>query len=187
MNKNRFSTLLLSAWLSLGGGLFSIPSKALGEEPTATVMKIDSSTKEMLFALHYAIIPEILFSENGPRFFNDLYTGNTKPFRDIVEEPLGKEYATGITFTPVHKNGYDLVLISFPEPRFEALSIQAALVKMGGKYRFITLENFSDTAKSSSKTVMGELTADNGHMNLGSKNYDDLNSFQNDLDKLLSL
>ncbi|AAM73079.1 MAG TPA: hypothetical protein DEB17_09420 [Chlorobaculum sp.] len=79
------------------------------------------------------------------------------------------------------------MLISFPEPRFEALSIQAALVKMGGKYRFITLENFSDTATSSSKTVMGKLTADNGHMNLGSKNYDDLNSFQNDPDKLLSL
>ena len=187
MNRNRFSTLLLSASLFLSGGLFSIPSTTLGEESTANVMKIDNSTRDTLFALHYAIIPEILFSENGPRFFNDLYTGNTAPFREIVEGPLGKEYASGMTFTPVHKNGYDLVLISFPQPRFEALSIHAAIVKKDGKYRYLTLENFSATATDGSKTIMDEVTSENAHNNLGAKNYDDRISFQNDLDKLLSL
>ncbi|NTU54061.1 MAG: hypothetical protein HGA97_10260 [Chlorobiaceae bacterium] len=187
MSSNRLTTILLSATLFLGSDLLSIPSTAISAEPTSTVMKIDSSTNEMLYALHYAIIPGILFSETGSRFFNDLFTGNTAPFREIVEGPLGKEYASGMTFTSVHKNSYDLVLISFPQPRFEALSLHAALVKKDGKYRYITLEDFSDIAKNGSKTILAELTADNSHKNLGAKNYDTKESFLNELDKFLNL
>jgi len=178
---------MLSASLLISGGAFSIPSSALGEEPTASVIKLDSSTNDTLYALHFAIIPEILFSETGPRFFNDLFTGNTAPFREIVEGPLGKEYASGMTFAPIHKNGYDLVLISFPQPRLQALCIHAALVKKDGKYRYITLEEFNDPAKNGANTVLAELTSDNSHKNLGAKNYDSKESFLNDVDKLLSL
>ncbi|NTV66962.1 MAG: hypothetical protein HGB06_04635 [Chlorobaculum sp.] len=187
MNRNRFSALMLSATLALGGSLLSIPATALGEEPTASVIKLDSSTNETLYALHFAIIPEILFSETGPRFFNDLFTGNTAPFREIVEGPLGKEYASGMTFAPVHKNGYDLVLISFPQPRLQALCIHAALVKKDGKYRYITLEEFNAPATNGANTVLAELTSDNAHKNLGAKNYDSKESFLIDVDKLLSL
>lgn len=187
MSRNRRNTFMISATLLLGSGLCSIPSAAFCDEPTASVLKIDSSTNETLYALHFAIIPGILFSENGTRFFNDLFTGNTEPFRKIVEEPLGKEYASGMTFTPVHKNSYDLVVISFPQPRLQALSLHAALVKKDGKYRYITLEDFNEASKSSSQTILAELTADNAHKNLGARTYDSKESFLNDLDKFLKL
>jgi hypothetical protein len=186
MSNTRLNTIILSASLFLGGGLLSMPTAAMGEEPSVSAIRIDSNTNQTIYTLQYAIIPGILFSENGPRFFNDLYTGNTKPFLDIVEGPLGKSYASGIKFTPIQKNGYDLVLLSFPEPRFQLLCVHAALIKQNGKYRYITLEEPEASGKNGTKAFMGEWTVDSQHKNYGPKKYDDTESFLNDVDKMLN-
>jgi hypothetical protein len=186
MSRNRFNTIMLSASLFLGGGLLSMPSTATGEEPSVSAIRIDSTTSQTIYTLHYAIIPGILFSATGSRFFNDLFTGNTAPFLEIVEGPLGKEYASGIKISPIHKSTCDLVLISFPQPQFQALCIQAALVKKDGKYRYITLEEPDKSDINGTKTVVGEWTSDNNHNIYGQRNYDDQESFLNEIDKLLN-
>jgi hypothetical protein len=172
------NTILLSIMLLPGCGAASIPSTARAAEPAAAPAKQE---KDTIYALHHMIIPGILFSDTGSRFFNDLYTGNSAEFRRIVEEPLGKAYSAGLKIKAEHHPDFDLVLISFPEPVTEPLCRHAALVRKGDTYRYITLEEGNDIARNGCKTFLCEWAADNTRKSYGPRKYDTLNEFKAEL------
>jgi len=172
------NTILLPLMLLLGCGAASIPSTVRAAEPVTAPANQETET---IYALHHMIIPGILFSETGSRFFNDLFTGNTTEFLRIVEGPLGKAYSTGLKITTDHRPDFDLVLISFPEPITEPLCRHAALVRKGDTYRYITLEEGNDIAKNGYKTFLCEWAADNTRKNYGPRKYNALNEFKAEL------
>lgn len=176
-HKGSFISLLL-VFISL----LSV-SPASGENTAAPRQEQASQTdrKELIYTLHHAVIPGILFSEKGTMFFDDLTSGNTAPFLQIVEEPLGKEYAVGMKIIPEHYSDFDIVLISFPMPVDEVHNFHAALVKKNGTFRYITLEKGNDAGNLGTKTFMCEWSADHKHKNYGARNYDDLISFRKEL------
>jgi len=164
--------------LLLGSGTASIPSTAgAAEQPAATAKQETETT----YALHHMIIPGILFSETGSRFFNDLFTGNTAEFLRIVEGPLGKAYSDGLKIKAEHRPDFDLVLISFPEPVTEPLCRHAALVRKGDTFRYITLEKGNDIAGKGYRTFLCEWSADNTRKDYGPRKYDSLNDFKAEL------
>jgi hypothetical protein len=174
---------MLSVILFLGFGLCSAPlSAARAEEAGKTAV---TQEKDTIYALHHMIIPGILFSENGSRFFNDLFTGNTTPFLGIVEGPLGKAYASGIKIVPEHFKELDIVMISFPAPVTEPLCNHAALVRTGSTFRYITLEAGNDIAKDGTKTFLCEWTAEHAHKNYGPRKYDTSKEFKAELPTIL--
>jgi len=172
------NTVLLPLMLLLGCGTASIPSVARAAEQATAPAKQETET---IYALHHLIIPGILFSETGSRFFNDLYTGNSAEFLRIVEEPLGKAYSAGLKIKAEHRPDFDLVLISFPEPVTEPLSRHAALIKTEDTFRYITLEEGNDIAKNGYKTFLCEWAADNTRKNYGPRKYDTLSDFRTEL------
>jgi hypothetical protein len=147
-------------------------------EPEATAAKQDAET---LYALHHLVIPGILFSDNGARFFNDLFTGKTGPFLGIVEDPLGKTYASGLKIVPQHYQDFDLVMITFPGPITDPLCFHSALIKKGDTFRYFTLEKGTDISNIGTETFFCEWKQDRTHKNYGSKKYETSNEFRTDL------
>ena len=172
------NAVMLSVMLFAGGGNILTPSTARAAGTVATAVKTDTET---IYALHHMIIPGILFSENGSRFFNDLFTGNNAPFLGIVADPLGKSYADGIKIVPEHFPEFDIVFISFPGPIAEPLCVHSALVKKGDTFRYITLEQGNDVAKNGSKTFFCEWSAEHTHKNYGPRTYDSMSEFRTEL------
>ncbi|NTV98356.1 MAG: hypothetical protein HGA70_04260 [Chlorobiaceae bacterium] len=137
--------------------------------------------KDLIYTFHHAVIPGILFSDKADMLFNDLTSGNTGPFLQIAEGPLGKTYASGIKIIPEHYAEFDIVLISFPSPVEEPNNFHAALVRKNGTFRYITLEKGNDIGNLGTKSFMCEWTADHNHKNYGPRKYDDLASFTKEL------
>jgi hypothetical protein len=133
------------------------------------------------YALHHEIIPGILFSDKGSFLFNDLFSGKTEPFKEMVEGPLGKAYASELKFSAEHGKKLDIVLVSFPTPSAEPQNHHAALVRINGNFRYLTLEKGNDAGKTGMKTFFCEWSADHKHKNYGARNYDDLISFRKEL------
>ncbi|NTU97188.1 MAG: hypothetical protein HGA62_05140 [Chlorobiaceae bacterium] len=158
-------------------------SSASGENTAAPRQEQSGQTdrKELIYTLHHAVIPGILFSDKGAMFFGDLTSGNNAPFHQIVEGPLGKDYASGMKIIPEHYPDFDIVLISFPVPVEEPHNVHAALVKKNGTFRYITLEKGNDVGNLGTKTFMCEWSADHNHKNYGARKYDDLESFRKEL------
>jgi hypothetical protein len=185
MHRSRIilNTVMLSLMLFLGVGFCSAPfNAARAEEAGASAVKQE---KETIYALHHMIIPGILFSENGSRVFNDLFTGYTAPFIGIVEGPLGKTYSSGIKIVPEHFKEFDIVMISFPAPVTEPLCTHAALVKTGSTFRYITLETGNDIAGDGTRTFLCEWTAEHAHKNYGPRKYDTSKDFRAELSSFL--
>ncbi|NTU57414.1 MAG: hypothetical protein HGB00_00620 [Chlorobiaceae bacterium] len=172
------NTLLLSVMLLPGCGAASFPATARAAEQASAPATQESDT---IYALHHMIIPGILFSDKGPSLFNDLFSGNSTPFRDIVEGPLGKKYASDIKITPVHLQEFDIVLLSFPEPLIEKLCIHAALIRKGETYRYVTLEKGGDVSSNGTKGFFCEWTAEYVHQNYGQREYTDVSEFRSEL------
>jgi hypothetical protein len=172
---------MLSVMIFLCVGTVSIPSPAKAAEQAAA----PAQEKDTVYALHHLIIPGILFSENGSRFFNDLFTGNNAEFLGIVEGPLGKAYASGMKIAADHRPDFDLVLISFPDPITEPLCRHAALVRKGDTFRYITLEEGNEVDRTGTGTFFCEWTADHTHKNYGSRKYDTLGDFKAELIRFL--
>lgn len=158
------------------------PVSARAEQPAAATARQGT---DAIYALHHQVIPGILFSENGPRFFNDLFTGNTAPFLGVVESGLSAGYASSLKFATEHHPGFDLVLISFPDPFVEPLCRYAALVRTGNAFRYLALEEGSDIGGSSSKTFLCEWSKEHKHLNHGPRSYTDLGSFRTELPTFL--
>jgi hypothetical protein len=154
------------------------------EQPSATQGK-QPERNDLVYTLHHQIIPGILFSDKGTLFFNDLFTGKTGQFVKIVEEPLGKAYASGMKFKAEHRPDFDIVLISFPEPLAEPQNYHAALVRTNGAFRYITLEKGNDIGNTGMKTFLCEWSAEYNHKNYGPRKYTDLASFRNELPDFL--
>jgi hypothetical protein len=157
-------------------GVLSTPARTLLAETTPSVT-VRTQSSDDIYTLHHAVIPGILFSDKGTQLFNDLFTGNTKPFLDIIEPALGKNYVSGMKIVPEHHQDFDIVLISFPAPETEPLCYQAALVKKGEILRYITLEK----GNNGSKAFLCEWTADHTHHDYGARNAVDGKAFRNDL------
>ncbi|TLU81636.1 MAG: hypothetical protein FDX21_11210 [Chlorobium sp.] len=175
-NKKRYTRIFLLLFLLCGGLLFATPSLLIAATPVTEKDEISN-----IYTLHHAVLPGILFSNNGSLFFNDLFTGKTAPFLDIVEKPLGKSYASGIKIVPEHHPGFDLVLISFPEPIIEPLCVHAALVRKGSVFRYITLEKGNDIGKTGTKTFFCEWSPEHTHKNYGARMYDVVSEFDKDI------
>jgi hypothetical protein len=185
MSRIRLDIIALSATLLLGSAPLSTPAAAMEQEPTVRSIRIDRDTRQTLYTLHQIIIPGILFSIKGDMFFNDLFTGNTANFRNIAEGPLGKGYASGMKIAAEKIGGFEVVLISFPDPVFEPLNRHAALVKTGETFRYITLEESGSSIDENPKTNLCEWDAEHQHKSFGPRSYNDLDSFRRDLNKLL--
>ncbi|MCE1273801.1 MAG: hypothetical protein LWW75_04650 [Chlorobiales bacterium] len=171
--------MLLASSLSLA---FVSPSSAAEPETASATAKPDIGD---LYTLHHNIIPGILFSENGSRLFNDLFTGNTSQFLDMVESGVGKSYAATLKITHEHHTGFDIVIISFPEPFPEPLCRYAALVKSGNTFRYLTLEEGNDIGQTGAKTFLCEWSAAHKHLNYGPRNYTDSGAFRSELLSML--
>lgn len=169
------SIFLLASSLSLA---FVSPSSAA--EPAAATATTKPDTGD-LYALHHVVIPGILFSDNGSRFFNDLFTGNTSQFLGMVESGAGKSYAATLKITHEHHPEFDIVIISFPEPFVEPLCRHAALVKSGNTFRYLTLEEGNDIGNTGAKTFFCEWSPAHKHLNFGPRNYTDINAFRSEL------
>lgn len=149
-------------------------------QPAASQEKLPDRS-ELIYALHHEIIPGILFSDKGSLLFNDLSSGKTGPFTEMVEGPLGKAYASEMKFSADRGKNLDIVLISFPAPSAEPQNYHAALVRINGNFRYITLEKGNDTANTGMKTFFCEWNAEHKHLNYGPRKYDDLESFRKEL------
>ncbi len=172
----RFSFLLFLLTLSSMQESFG----AQTAQPTAAQEK-QPDRSELIYALHHEIIPGILFSDKGSLLFNDLFSGKTGPFIEMAEGPLGKAYASEMKFSAEHGKNLDIVLISFPTPSAEPQNYHAALVRMNGNFRYITLEKGNDTGNTGMKTFFCEWNAEHKHLNYGPRKYDDLASFRKEL------
>ena len=181
-NNNKRRVARLSS-LVLFFGVLSSPTLPLLAEtaPSVTVRTVRTVSSDDIYTLHHAVIPGILFSDKGTQLFNDLFTGKTKAFLDIIEPALGKNYVTDMKIVPEHHQDFDLVLISFPTPEREELCYQAALVKKGEVLRYITLEKGSANIMAS----FCEWTADHTHHDYGTRKAVDGKTFRNDLLTLL--
>ena len=175
---NRKSFMLFILFFFITPFFFTNPSALQAAKPQAI-----TSTKpdKELYNLHHGVIPALLFSDNGTLFFNDLFAGKTGSFLKIVEESVGKTYATGIKIVPAQYPDFDIVLISFPEPVYEPLNYHAALVRINGVFRYITLEKGNNISGSESQSFFCEWKADHTHMNYGPRNYDALTAFRAEL------
>ncbi|NTW52586.1 MAG: hypothetical protein HGB22_08360 [Chlorobiaceae bacterium] len=188
MIRNRLirNIVMLSVMFFTGYAASWEPSTARAAETAAAPATVTAPTEtETTYALQHMIIPGILFSENGSRFFNDLFTGNNAPFLEIVEGPLGKAYASGMKIVPEHFQEFDIVIISFPTPYPEPLCIHSALVKKGDTFRYITLESGNDTTKNGTKTFLCEWSAEHVHKNFGPRKYVTAAEFRAELISLL--
>jgi len=161
------------------------PAATASSAPPPKSQEKQPDQKELIYTLDHAVIPGILFSDKGDMFFNDLTSGNTGPFLQIVEGPLGKAYASGIRIIAEHQNDFDIVVFSFPPPVEEPNNYQAALVRKKGTYRYITLERGNDVGNTGAKAFLCEWTADHTHKNYGPRTYDDLASFRKELAEFL--
>lgn len=172
---------LLASSLSLA---FVSPSSAAEPVTASATAKPDIGD---IYTLHHNIIPGILFSENGSRLFNDLFTGNTSQFLGMVESGVGKSYAATLKITHEHQTGFDIVIISFPEPFSEPLCRHAALVKSGNTFRYLTLEEGNDIENTGAKTFLCEWSEAHKHLNYGPRNYNDSGAFRSELLSMLKL
>lgn len=188
MNYKRFfrNTLFFTSLLLLFITIFTLPGTYCSgaEQPAATQGK-PPDRNDLTYTLHHEIIPGILFSDKGTLFFNDLFTGKTGQFVNVVEEPLGKTYASGMKFKAEHRPDFDIVLISFPEPLAEPQNYHAALVRANGAFRYITLEKGNEIGNTGMKTFFCEWSAEHNHKNYGPRKYADLASFRNELPDFL--
>ncbi|TLU83478.1 MAG: hypothetical protein FDX30_10630 [Chlorobium sp.] len=164
---------------------FSTPFIVLAAQTQATQTQAPlpkaPDQKELIYALQHEIIPGILFSDKGTLFFNDLFSGNTGPFLQIIEEPLGYTYASGIKISPEHIDDTDLVLISFPVPADEPQVFHVFLVRKSGTFRYLALEKGNDVGNIGTKSFFCEWSADHNHKNYGSRKYEEATAFRKEL------
>ncbi len=188
MNRNA----LLRGIMLLFVGLLPLtaPPALLGaDSPAGTSAASKEATRptaatpstEDIYTFHHRVIPGVLFSDKGSLMFNDLFTGKTGPFIQMVQEPLGAAYSSGIRFATEHHTDYDIVLISFPAPFAEPNCFQAALVKTGNTFRYVTLEVGNDVAGVKTVAFLCEWSSEFKHLNYGARNYNDLKTFRTEL------
>ncbi|NTW83566.1 MAG: hypothetical protein HGB36_09410 [Chlorobiaceae bacterium] len=177
-----FSKTIRIALLLLLSTISTMPASfgAQTAQP-ASAQEKQPDRNELIYALHHEIIPGILFSDKGSLLFNDLFSGKTGPFIEMVEGPLGKAYASEMKFSAEHGKNLDIVLISFPIPSAEPQNHHAALVRINGSFRYITLEKGNDAGNTGMKAFFCEWNAEHKHLNYGPRKYDDLASFRKEL------
>jgi hypothetical protein len=162
----------------MGADSPAVRNAATKNAPRQTAAK---ASAEDIYTLQHKVMPGILFSDKGALMFNDLSTGNSGPFLQMVQEPLGAEYASGIKFAHERHPDFDIVLVSFPAPYTEPGCFHAALVKSGNTFRYVTLESGGDLKGVKSISYLCEWTPEFKHRNYGARNYDDLSSFRAEL------
>jgi hypothetical protein len=137
-----------------------------------------SSMHQKIYQFQHRLLPKWTHDSKGV-FFYDLMSGNTGRLIVAAERIVGEEFSKKIEIRkyPEAKG----VLLIFPAPNEppECFFIYIAKAKDG--FRFFTYEKSADIFGDDDKGVVGEWTADGTHLNIGSRKYDDADSFVSEL------
>jgi hypothetical protein len=108
-------------------------------------------------------------------FFDDLMRGNTGRLTEAATKNVGEEFSRKIQIRkyPEAKG----VLLVFQPPNEPPECFFIYIIKTKDGFKFYTYEKSADIFGEGDKGVVGEWSADGTHSNLGSRKYDDFDSF----------
>ena len=136
------------------------------------------SRHDKIYYFQHKVLPAILFASDSV-FFADLTNGNYKIInfaKDIVDE----DFAKAMDIQPA--SNIDAYTITFQEPAQVPECYYALIIKDGTGYSYYTLERGIDMFETGEiPRVLCEWTKDEIHRNYGPREYDDLESFVNDI------
>lgn len=160
--------LVLAGFVALLG----FAPAASAAEPAAG--QPEPSARDRRYYFEHRLLPKWTH-QSGGAFFRDLAANKAGQMLEAAAEIVGREYADSLKVRLL--DDPDRILISFLEPQDIALCYHVLLVRLDGAFRFITLEMTEDLLGNGAKSVLGEWTAEGGHLNYGERTYSDGNSF----------
>lgn len=131
---------------------------------------------QKVYLFQHRLIPELTHQTNG-RFFNALSKGDAQKLLELAAEIVSPEFSAGISITPYPE--FDALLISFPPPVQppQCYFIFIRRDKASNGLALFTYEKTPNLFKDGSKGVVGSWTAEDSHLNLGARTYEDPESF----------
>jgi hypothetical protein len=113
--------------------------------------------------------------QSGGAFFNDLVQDRPEILLMAATEMVGEEFARNISIKK-YKDP-EAVLLTFPPPKESPACYFIYIAKTKDGFEFYTYEKTVDLFKKGDKGVVGEWSANKGHLNFGPRKYEDAESF----------
>lgn len=145
-----------------------------------SVFSESDSMHDKIYMFENRILPKWTHESKG-EFFDDLINGRHEKLIRAAGEIVGEEFSKKMTIQAYPKdNG---ILITFPTPDKPRECFFIYISKVNDGYRFFTYEKTFDSLGPDGKGVVGEWTAAKAHVKLGSRKYDDADSFVAEMQK----
>jgi hypothetical protein len=138
----------------------------------------NASIHQKIYQFQHRLLPKWIHESKGA-FFDDLMQGKTGRFIEAATKIVGEEFAKEIRIRKYHEAKGVLLVFQPPNEPPECSFIY--IVKADDGFRFFTYEKSADIFREGDKGVVGEWTADGTHLNIGSRKYDDADSFVSEL------
>lgn len=148
------------------------------EEPISKEETV--SRHDNVYTLQHKLIPKLLFETDG-KFFADLKNGSKSKLLDIAEEQVDSTFSQALKIKPV--KGKTAYSITFQNPAEPPECYHVLLIKSDNVFLYYTLEKGLDLFGQDTPSVLCQWTSDGKHLNLGTRDYDDLKSFVDDVMK----
>jgi hypothetical protein len=136
------------------------------------------SRHKKIYTFQHKLIPRLLHETDG-RFFTDLKLGKESKLIGIAEKFVDVDFANAIKITAVLED--QAYALTFQTPTQPPECYHALIVKVENDHLYYTLEKGLDFSERGRPSVLCSWTKEGTHQNLGTRKYDDLDSFINDI------